>query len=144
MPPTEFELDLGTVTLRCPAVEVRSAFLSLLEEARAFARNLRPDERALLRRIMAHGGDPLAVRDVLPGFARESPGHRTLRRLRAAMLVRPRGGGCWLPGTRIEVRAFGRLIWDRAGEAGFFPHDATLPTADDVLGHADAGDDPEG
>lgn len=140
MLPTEFELDLGTATLHCPAAEVSTAFASLLEEARAFARNLRSGERALLRRIMAHRGEPLAVRDLFPGFVRESRGHRTLRRLRTAMLVRPQGGGCWQADSRIEVRPFGRLVWDRLGEAGFFPDDARDPTPDDIRNQLDWGD----
>jgi hypothetical protein len=140
MLPTELELDLGTATLHCPAAEVSTALLSLLEEARAFARNLRPGERALVRRIMAHRGELLAVRGVFPGFARESRGHRTLRRLRAAMLVRPGGGGCWLPKSRIEVRLFGRLVWDQPGEAEFFPDVARAPSPDATRNQLDWGD----
>jgi hypothetical protein len=126
----ELQLDLGTVTIRCTPAEVEAALAALVREMRTVTRLLRPDERGVLRRIMARGSGTLTVADVFPGFTRESEAHKTLRRLRAAQIVRPARTGCWHPAEPIEVKGFARLVWDRAGEAVVFPAAPAAPAAE--------------
>jgi hypothetical protein len=125
----ELQLDLGTATIRCTAAEVEAALAALVREMRQVTHLLRPDERAVLRRIMARESGTLTVADVFPGFARESEAHKTLRRLRAAQHVRPARTGCWHPAEPIEVKGFARLVWDRAGEEAIFPVAPAPPAA---------------
>jgi hypothetical protein len=117
---SELELDLGTVTMNCTTDEVAATLAALLREMRSVIPRLRQDERETLRRIMSHESNTLTVADAFPGFARESEGHKTLRRLRAAQFVRPARTGRWDPGERIEVKPFARLMWDRVGEDVIF------------------------
>ena len=66
---------------------------------------------------------------LFPEFTRESEGHKTLRRLRAAQFVRPARTGRWDPQEPIEVKPFARLMWDRIGEDAIFDGVASLPAA---------------
>ena len=74
----------------------------------------------MLREIMSRESGALTVADIFPEFARESEGHRTLRRLRAAQFVRPARTGRWDPIEPIEVKPFARLMWDHIGEDAIF------------------------
>jgi hypothetical protein len=125
----ELELDLGTVTMRCTTDEVARTLAALLREMRLVIPLLRPDEREVLRQIMAHDNGRLIVRDVFPFFARESEAHKTLRRFRAAQFVRPANTGRWDSDEPIEVKPFARLMWDRVGEAELFPEASKKPAA---------------
>jgi hypothetical protein len=141
---TELELDLGPVAMNCSAEEVAAVFAGLLREMRAAAPFIRPDERDVLRRILAHDGGTLTVADVFPDFARDSDALTTLRKLRTAQFIRPAGRDMWERGERIDVRPFARLVWDRLGEAAVFGDDSddtpapsedidlALPGADDT------------
>jgi hypothetical protein len=117
---SELELDLGTVSMHCTTAEIARTLEALLGEMRMVIPKLRRDEREVLRRIMAHESGTLTVADVFPDFGRESEGHKTLRRFRAAQFIRPANTGRWDPDEPIEVKPFARLMWDRVGEAEIF------------------------
>jgi hypothetical protein len=138
MPKSEVQIDLGTTTINCTIEEIEATFAWLLVEMHAAIPRLRPDERAVLRRIMANESGSLTVSDVFPKFTRESEGHKTLRRLRAGQFIRPAKTGRWEPNERIELKPFGWLVWNRCGEAALF-NDGTV--SDPVPEHYDAGDD---
>ncbi|MCI0703283.1 MAG: hypothetical protein L0241_19570 [Planctomycetia bacterium] len=116
----ELEINLGKAAMRCSTDEIETTFAWLLAEMRVVARLLRPDERERLRKIMSYDSRALTVRDVFPHFSRESEGHKTLRRLRAAQFVRPAKSGRWDPNEEIEIKPFARLVWDRLGESAIF------------------------
>ena len=140
---SELELDLGTVRMNCTHDEIARTLAALLGEMRAVLPKLREDEREALRKIMSEVG-ALTVGEVFPDFARESEGHKTLRRLRAAQFVRPGRTGRWDPDVPIEVKPFARLMWDRVGEDEIFANGSAVPVAtpaDDVVYLAvDAGE----
>ncbi|AMV28502.1 hypothetical protein VT84_29120 [Gemmata sp. SH-PL17] len=137
---SEIDLDLGSVTMSCSTDEIATVLAGLLREMRSAAPFIRPDERDVLRQIMAHDSGALAVAEVFPDFARGSEAHTTLRKLRTAQFIRPAGRDCWGPHEHIEIRPFARVVWDRLGEAGVFGDppaldeddvDLALPGADD-------------
>lgn len=128
LPHSLFLIDLGTIALNCTLEEIEATFYWLLVEMRAALPILRPDERAVLRRIMANESGSLKVSDLFSDFKRDSEGHKTLRRLRAAQFIRPSRTGRWDADERIEVKPFGWLVWNRCGEASLFK--------DVNLGHA--------
>jgi hypothetical protein len=144
---SELQLDLGTVSMSCTIDEVATTLAALLGEMRGVIPRLREDERDVLRQIMSRDSGALTVADVFPEFSRESEGHKTLRRLRAAQFVRPANTGRWDPNEPIEVKLFARLMWDHIGEDAIFgglavptvPLPVAVP-ADDVV---DLGVDPE-
>jgi hypothetical protein len=115
-----FLIDLGKIAINCTLAEIETTFYWLLVEMRAALPRLRPDERAVLRQIMANESDSLKVSDVFPDFKRESEGHKTLRRLRAAQFIRPAKTGRWDADEKIGVKPFGWLVWNRCGEASLF------------------------
>ncbi len=117
---SELEINLGTATMNCSPDDVAATFAALLHDIRAVARKLRADERVALRMIMSRESGALTVGEVFRGFTRESEGHKTLRRLRAAQFVRPTENGCWEAAGRIEVKAFAKLLWDHIGEGAIF------------------------
>jgi len=134
MPKSEVQIDLATTTINCTIEEIEATFSWLLVEMHAALPRLRPDERAVLRRIMTNVSGSLTVSDVFPEFTRESEGHKTLRRLRAGQFIRPAKTGRWEPNERIELKPFGWLVWNRCGEASLF-RDGT------VNGHAPEPDE---
>jgi|GEM_PF-2801008 len=117
---SKVHIDLDTITIVCTAKEIAATFAWLLEEMRAAIPRLRPDERTVLRRIMASENKTLTVGELFPDFRREHEAHKTLRRLRAAQFIRPANTGRWEVNEPIEVKPFGRLVWDHIGEAGIF------------------------
>ena len=130
------QLDLGSATMNCTAEEIAATLASLLNEMRLVIPRLREDERDLLRQIMSRDSGTLRVADVFPDFARESEGHKTLRRLRAAQFVRPERTGRWDPDEPIEIKPFARLMWDHIGEDAIFAGAQAVPMAapaDDVV-----------
>jgi hypothetical protein len=129
MTASELYLDLGTVTMNCTTDEVASTLAALLGEMRAVIPKLREDERDVLRQIMSQNSGTLTVAEVFPDFSRESEGHRTLRRLRAAQFVRPARTGRWDPDEPIEVKPFARLMWDHVGEDTIFDGVVAIPAA---------------
>jgi hypothetical protein len=120
MTQSELELDLGTATMNCTAEEVAATLAGLYREMRAAIPLITPPERAALRQIMAHESGTLTVDEVFPDFARESQTHMMLRRLRTAQFIIPAGPDFWDHGTRIAIKPFARLVWDRLGEAAIF------------------------
>jgi hypothetical protein len=113
-----FELD--TVTVPCTPEDLRATFSWLLMEMRSAASYLRADERDVLRKIMAHTGTGLRVRDVFPHFEREGEAHKTLRRLRATQFIYPKKTGRWEADEPIAVTPFARKVWDHLGEKRLF------------------------
>jgi hypothetical protein len=129
MTPSELHIDLGTVTMDCTTDEVASTLAALLGEMRGVIPKLREDERDVLRQIMSQNSGALTVADVFPDFSRESEGHKTLRRLRAAQFLRPARTGRWEPHEPIEVKPFARLMWDHVGEDTIFDGVVAIPAA---------------
>jgi hypothetical protein len=129
MTASELHLDLGTVTMDCTTDEVASTLAALLGEMRAVIPKLREDERDVLRQIMSQNSGALTVADVFPDFSRESEGHKTLRRLRAAQFLRPARTGRWEAHEPIEVKPFARLMWDHVGEDTIFDGVVAIPAA---------------
>jgi len=120
MPHSVLLIDLGSMAINCTLAEIEATFYWLLVEMRAALPRLRPDERDVLRQIMANESGSLRVSDVFSDFKRESEGHKTLRRLRAAQFIRPADTGRWDIDETIEVKPFGWLVWHRCGEAVLF------------------------
>ena len=104
----ELELDLGAITIRCTPNEIAATLAWLFLEMQTATPRLRPDERAILHRIMANENGALTVGDLFPDFSRESEGHKTLRRLRAAthlVLVSVGGRAGWPPAHEWIARS---------------------------------------
>jgi hypothetical protein len=141
MKPSSIDIDLGSVSMSCTAEEIAGTLAALLGEMRAVLPKLREDERDVLRQIMSQDSGTLTVVDVFPDFSRESEGHKTLRRLRAAQFIRPARTGRWDPDEPIEIKPFARLMWDHIGEDAIFDGVAPVPAtpvpmatpADDVV-----------
>lgn len=123
------EIDLGAITMSCTADEIAATLAALLGEMRAVIPKLRQDERDVLRQIMSQDSGALTVAEVFPDFARESEGHKTLRRFRAAQFVRPARTGRWDLDEPIEIKPFARLMWDHIGEDAIFDGIAPVPVA---------------
>src|SRR5262245_14590695 len=132
---SELEISLGKAAMHCTTAEVETTFAWLLAEMKVVARLLRPDEREVLRTIMSQESRALRVSDVFSDFSRESEGHKTLRRLRAAQFIRPAKTGRWDPHEEIEIKPFARLVWDRVGESAIFP--PLAPSIEHVALHDD-------
>lgn len=47
-------------------------------------------------------------------FTRHSPDHRRYRELRHSLLVMPRGGGQWEPGTEVQVCVLAHMLYAHA------------------------------
>jgi hypothetical protein len=139
MTQTLIEIDLGAIAMSCTADEIAATLAALLGEMRAVIPKLRQDERDVLRQIMSQDSATLTVADVFPDFARESEGHKTLRRLRAAQFVRPARTGRWDPDGLIEIKPFARLMWDHIGEDAIFDGIHPVPTAAPVEEVVDLG-----
>jgi hypothetical protein len=122
------EIDPDMEGLAPTPEEVATVFAGLLREMRAAVPFIRPDERPLLRRIMAEPSGDLTVADLFPSFERESAAHTALRRLRTAQFIIPQGRDIWERDQRIAIKPFARLVWDRLGEAAIFG-DGAGPTA---------------
>jgi hypothetical protein len=137
---SELEIDLGTVTMNCTTDEIAATLAALLHEMRSVLPRLREDERDVLRQIMSRDSGALTVGDVFSSFTRESEGHKTLRRLRAAQFVRPAMTGRWALDEPIEVKAFARLMWDHVGEDAIFAGAPAIPTAAPVEEVVDLGE----
>lgn len=131
MTTSEVHINLDEATIACTAEEIAAAFEGLLREMRAAAPFLQASDRAALRQIMGHESGELTVSDVFPDFARGSESHSALRRLRTAQFIRPGGRDMWDGGTRIDVKPFARLAWDRLGEAGIFGEEGSRSEPDE-------------
>jgi hypothetical protein len=129
MKQSSIEIDLGAITMSCTADEIAATLAALLGEMRAVIPKLRQDERDVLRQIMSQDSGTLTVADIFPDFTRESEGHKTLRRFRAAQFVRPAKTGRWDPHEPIEVKPFARLMWDHIGEDAIFDGIHPVPMA---------------
>jgi hypothetical protein len=114
---SELAIDLGGFKITCGTDEIEAVLATYLREMRSVARLLRADERVALRKIMSRESGTLTVGEVFHDFARESEAHKTLRRLRAAQFIRPARSGRWDADEPIEVKPFGRLMWEHVGEA---------------------------
>ncbi|MCI0702313.1 MAG: hypothetical protein L0241_14620 [Planctomycetia bacterium] len=135
MKPSQLDVEVETVVVPCTAKDLRATFGWLLTEMRMVGELFRPEERALLRKIMAHTDGPLTVGDLFPKFQRESEEHRTLRRLRAAHFIRPVSTGRWELDEPIEPTPFGRLMWDQLGEERIFTPPPVKPKAKTIEQH---------
>lgn len=133
MTQSEFDVDLGTDALNCTTEDVAAVFAGLFREMRAAVPFITPEDRVVLRHIMAHESASLTVGDVFPDFARDSESLTALRRLRTAQFIRPAGRDMWDREQHIEIKPFARLVWDRLGEAAIFGHvPDTEPVAENI------------
>jgi hypothetical protein len=119
---SDFSLNLGFVTVTFEPEELDETLTSLITEMRAITSGLRDGERATLKKIMASESKTLTVQDLFDpvGFKRDSDDHATLRKLRDAQFIRPAGGGSWAAHKHVEIKRFGRLMWDKIGERKLF------------------------
>ena len=125
---TQGEVEVNTDAIPWTAKELQATFAWLLMEMRSAAKVLRPDEREVLRKMMAHAGGVLTVRDLFPAFRREGEAHKTLRRFRASQFAYPEKTGRWEPDEPIAVTPFARMVWDHLGEAKIFSGSCDKPT----------------
>jgi hypothetical protein len=115
----EVTLNLGFVSVTFGEDELDHTLASLVDEMRTITSGLTVPERDVLRRIM--GAPPgIKVTDVFSDFQRDTPAHNTLRQLRDAQFVRPAEGGQWTRDKHIAIKPFGRLMWEKIGEAKLF------------------------
>jgi hypothetical protein len=120
MTPSKMDISLDAYTVACTAEEIGDVLVSLLREMRVAAPLLTDTDRVALRQIMAHPPGTLTVAEVFPDFTRGSVAHFVLRRLRTAQFIRPVGRDMWERESRIDIKPFARLAWERLGEAGIF------------------------
>jgi hypothetical protein len=126
---SDVHIPLDTTTIDCTAEEIAGVFAGLLREMRAAAPFLQDDDRIALRQVMEHEPGTLTVSEVFPGSKRGSRAHTSLRRLRTAQFIRPAGRDMWDAESRIDIKPFARLAWERLGESGIFG-DASETVAD--------------
>lgn len=88
-------LTVKTVKIKAFGAEVelapeqaKEAIDELIQEISELTNELSPEEAALFYRIHAYDGR-MTVQDLFPGFARGSPEHRQLQKLRDTKLIRP-------------------------------------------------------
>ena len=117
---SEFTLTLGIVSVKFKVDELNQTLESILSEMRSITSTLRIDEREVLQRIMNNRDKSLTVNDIYPNFKRDTEEHKTLRRLRDAQFIRPSEGDGWESHKHVEVKAFGRLMWEKVGEDKLF------------------------
>jgi hypothetical protein len=96
-------------TIRLTASEVRGAALELVVEADAYIRDLGPDEKEILAKVVNSVRTP-KVKDIIPGFLRGTKEHDSLRKLRDAQLIRPAGGGHFEADKHLEIKKFGQTL----------------------------------
>ena len=120
MTSSKMHAALDTLTASCTAEEIADVFAGLLREMQVAVPFLNDQDRAALRQIMAHDPGTLTVAEVFPDFSRGSAAHYSLRRLRTAQFIRPAGRDMWDRESRIDIKPFARLAWDRLGEDGIF------------------------
>jgi hypothetical protein len=116
----EVELDLKILKLKFEPEVLEATLADLVTEMRKIVSALRVDERDILRKIMAHPSGSLLVTDIFTSFKRGTEKHQTLRRLRDAQFIRPAEGGPWEAHKHIEIKAFGKVMWDKIGEQKLF------------------------
>ena len=116
----EIELNFGVVRFKLGPDDVRPVLDEILKEMRRILQHLTPAEQKILHKIMASPSGSIAVVELFPGFQKESKEHQTLRALRSAQFIRPVRGGSWSSGKKIEIKTFGKLMWDKVGEKRLF------------------------
>jgi hypothetical protein len=117
---SEIALNLGFLSVKFKVEELDQTLTSLVNEMRSITSTLQEPEREVLRRIMNNPSEPLTVSHLFPGFVRESYEHNSLRKLRDAQFIRPQGGGRWEGRKIVEVKQFGKLMWEKIGEKTLF------------------------
>lgn len=117
---TDIEIDLKLVKLKFKSDELEKILADVLTEMRSITTGLGVDECEKLRTIMAKPSGTFAVTDIYPTFSRGNPEHEKLRRLRDAQFIRPAGGGRWHTESRIEIKPFGKMMWEKVGEQKLF------------------------
>jgi hypothetical protein len=117
---SEVTLNLGFVSVKFKVDELDSSLKSIVDEMRTIASSLQPDEREKLRELMSKASGTLKVTDIYPHFQSGTPEHDTLRRLRDAQFIRPLERGRWRPDSHIEIKIFGKLMWEKVGEDKLF------------------------
>jgi hypothetical protein len=113
-------LNLGVVTAEFEIDRLEGVLGDILREMRTITGALNTADREMLRHLMSRPSGSLKVIDIYPNFTRESDEHTALRRLREAQFIRPLGNGNWQAGKFIEIKSFGRLMWEAVGEQDLF------------------------
>jgi hypothetical protein len=117
---TEIELDLKIIKVTFKNDELERTFAAVLDEMRSITARLGEDEKRKLEDIMSRPSGSLLVADVYDDFVRGNKRHDALRAMRDAQFIRPVGGGPWEENKRIEIKAFGRLMWEKVGKNELF------------------------
>ncbi len=114
----EIELDLKLVKLKFTKEELDKTLSQLFEEMKIMVSRLSSYERNKLKQILAKPSMYYEVKEIFPEFLRESGNidFSTLRKLRDAQFIRPHDRGKWRGHKKIEIKAFGKIIWDKLGE----------------------------
>jgi hypothetical protein len=115
-----FSINLGFISVTFKGEEVNETLTALIQEMQSITSGLQEPEQDILRRIMANPSGKLKVNDLFPGFSRGSKDHDTLRKLREAQFIRPVGSGRWRAESTVEIKQFGKMMWDKIGENQLF------------------------
>ncbi|MEW6491732.1 MAG: hypothetical protein AB1589_04170 [Cyanobacteriota bacterium] len=109
------EIELTTTEASKTLEELVGAIKSIVKE-------ITPDERKQLEQIMQAESGRYTVKDVFPNFnrAEDNAALKTLRKFRDAQFVRPQGGGQWQREKGIEIKPFGKFIWEKVGSENLF------------------------
>jgi hypothetical protein len=102
--------------------EASKTFEELISEIKMIVNKITPDEREKLKQIMQEKSGRYTVKEVFQNFNREKDNAalETLRKFRDAQFVRPQGGGQWQIEKRIEIKPFGKLMWEKVGSEKLF------------------------
>lgn len=94
----------------------------IISEMKTIVKEITPEDRKKLEEIMNASSCIYSVKDKFPDFDRKegNKSHETLRKFREAQFIRPQGGGQWEEKKKIEIKPFGRLMWDQVGPKKLF------------------------
>jgi hypothetical protein len=129
----EFEFEWGNLKLRMKGSEADSVLQAFIQEMRRLVDKVpAADRRLVLTRVEANNGR-VRVKDIYPGFQRDTPEHETLRGLRDGQFIRPIGSGRFHPDSLLEMKQFGRLMLQHQREY-ILPKELPEPGAAPELG----------
>lgn len=117
---SEIELNLGIISVKFKVNEAQTVLQSLIDEMKVITSDLKIEEQDTLKKIMSKPSGSWLVSDLFSDFRRGSRGHETLRLLRDSQFIRPKGGGRWEAGKTIEIKSFGKVMWDKVGPDKLF------------------------
>lgn len=109
------EIELTTTQASKTLEELIGAIKRIVKE-------ITDNEKEQLEKIMQAESGHYTVKQVFPNFNRadDNPALKTLRKFRDAQFVRPQGGGQWQREKKIEIKPFGKVIWEKVGSEKLF------------------------